>query len=164
MTHEDIKYEQACILYNLGKGLETGCPLGLPWARGMSPLSARPLLRAPCQPSSEQPGSSTARLVPPAAVAQPGCASSLPLCCLRGWVLGVGAAREVDFGFCQKPPILSSQSERTLVVRCLASRSEVALRRLTSGCGITNALSGTVTAAVRLCPAHPASHLLKSSK
>lgn len=32
MTHEDIKYEQACILYNLGKGLETSSLLGEPQA------------------------------------------------------------------------------------------------------------------------------------
>ena len=42
-------------------------------------------------------------------------------------------------------------------------RSEAAPRRLTSGCSIANALSGTVTASVRLCPAHPAPRLLESS-
>lgn len=30
MTHEDIKYEQACILYNLGESWETSCPAGPP--------------------------------------------------------------------------------------------------------------------------------------
>lgn len=28
VTHEDIKYEQACILYNLGEGLNHSCAPG----------------------------------------------------------------------------------------------------------------------------------------
>lgn len=44
MAHEDIKYEQACILYNLGE-LPNPFPMGLPLssANPGSPLSRSPL-------------------------------------------------------------------------------------------------------------------------
>lgn len=60
MAHEDIKYEQACILYNLGE-LPNPFPLALPpspanpgsqqvtrqWAHGKKPLDADPFATFP---------------------------------------------------------------------------------------------------------------------